>query len=44
MAIIEVQKLQKKYGDLEVLKSIDLSIEFVLSGLLGLVNPLSFVA
>ena len=27
MAIIEVQKLQKKYGDLEVLKSIDLSIE-----------------
>lgn len=27
MAIIEVQKLQKKYGNLEVLKSIDLSIE-----------------
>ena len=27
MAIIEVQKIQKKYGDLEVLKSIDLSIE-----------------
>ena len=27
MAIIEVQKLQKKYGDLEVLKSIDLSTE-----------------
>ena len=27
MAIIEVQKLQKKYGDLEVLKSIDISIE-----------------
>ena len=29
MAIIEVQKLQKKYGNLEVLKSIDLSIEEV---------------
>ena len=27
MAIIEVQKIQKKYGNLEVLKSIDLSIE-----------------
>ena len=48
MAIIEVQKIQKKYGDLEVLKSIDLSIEegevVCIIGLQVLVNPLSFVA
>ena len=48
MAIIEVQKIQKEIWRLEVLKSIDLSIErkrgSLLSGLLVLVNQLSYVA